>query len=203
MSSRAFSELLLRVRSHDSVMTGPKLALDPPQEDLALMTRERLDDALLQSRKSPRRRIIAPLHRSPSDPLHRMLNAIQPGSYVRPHRHLDPPKAEAWILLRGAVLFVTFLDDGTIANHLVLDAASETFGVDLVPGYYHTLAALKPDTIIYEVKTGPYQEGADKSFAPWAPAEGSVEAQNYLRNLLEVCGQDPSLSTGWRPAVLW
>jgi hypothetical protein len=33
----------------------------------------------------------------------------------------------------------------------------------------------------------------DKSFAPWAPAEGTVEAQNYLRNLLEACGQDPSL----------
>jgi cupin fold WbuC family metalloprotein len=177
-------------------MAGSKLALDPPQEDLALMTRKRLDDALMQSRKSPRGRIIAPLHRSLSDPLHRMLNAIQPGSYIRPHRHLDPPKAEAWIVLRGAVLFVTFLDDGTISNHLVLDAESETFGVDLVPGHYHTLAALKPDTIIYEVKTGPYKEATDKSYAPWAPAEGTLEGQNYLRNLLKMCDRDPSPSTG-------
>jgi cupin fold WbuC family metalloprotein len=177
-------------------MSGPKLALDPPQEDLALMTRERLDETVRQSRKSPRGRIIAPLHRSLSDPLHRMLNAVQPGSYVRPHRHLDPPKAEAWIVLRGAVLFVTFFDDGGISEHLVLDAESETFGVDLVPGHYHTLAALKPDTLIYEVKTGPYDEMTDKSFAPWAPAEGTVEAQNYLRNLLEACGQDPSLGAG-------
>jgi hypothetical protein len=100
-------------------MSGPKLALDPPQEDLALMTRERLDETVRQSRKSPRGRIIAPLHRSLSDPLHRMLNAVQPGSYVRPHRHLDPPKAEAWIVLRGAVLFVTFFDDGGISEHLV------------------------------------------------------------------------------------
>jgi hypothetical protein len=97
-------------------MTGSKLALDPPQEDLALITRALLDEAVLKSRRSPRRRIITPLHCSLSDPLHRMLNAIQPGSYVRPHRHLDPPKAEAWIVLRGAVLFVTFLDDGTVSN---------------------------------------------------------------------------------------
>lgn len=172
------------------------LALDPPEKDLALMTRERLSEAIRESRKSPRGRIIAPLHRSQSDPLQRMLNAMQPGSYVRPHRHLDPPKAEAVIVLRGAVLFVTFFEDGGIRDYLVLEANSETFGVDLVPGHYHTLAALKPDTVIYEVKTGPYEETTDKSFAPWAPAEGTTEAQNFLRNLLKACGQDPSLSNG-------
>jgi hypothetical protein len=47
---------------------------------------------------------------------------------VRPHRHLDPPKTEAWIVLRGAVLFVTFFDDGGISEHLVLDAESEPLG---------------------------------------------------------------------------
>jgi cupin fold WbuC family metalloprotein len=173
-------------------MSSPKVALDPPKEDLALMTRERLDETVRQSRKSSRGRIIAPLHRTLSDPLHRMLNAMQPGSYVRPHRHLDPPKAEAWIVLRGAVLFVTFFEDGRIRDHRVLNADSETFGVDLVPGHYHTLAALKPDTIIYEVKTGPYEEATDKSFAPWAPAEGTSEAQKYLSNLLAAYGQDSS-----------
>jgi cupin fold WbuC family metalloprotein len=121
-----------------------------------------------------------------------MLNAMQPGSYVRPHRHLDPPKAEAWIVLRGAVLFVTFLEDGEIGEHQVLDADTETFGVDLVPGHYHTLVPLKPDTIIYEVKTGPYEEATDKPFAPWAPAERTTEAQKYLVNLLAACGQDSS-----------
>ena len=35
-------------------------------------------------------------------------------------------------------------------KHLVLDFESKIFGVDLVPGQYHTLAALKPDTVIYE-----------------------------------------------------
>ncbi len=45
--------------------------------------------------------MIQPFHKQNSDTLHRMLNAVQPDSYVRPHRHLDPPKAEAWILLQG------------------------------------------------------------------------------------------------------
>ena len=37
-----------------------------------------------------------------------MLNAIQPGSYIRPHRHLDPPKSESLILLQGMLGYVSF-----------------------------------------------------------------------------------------------
>lgn len=170
-------------------MTPRKLALDPPREDLALMTEALVDDAVRMSRSAPRKRMIAPLHRSLDDPVHRMLNAIQPGSYMRPHRHLDPPKPEAWIVLRGRLLFVTFHDDGKIDRHLVLAAGSGQFGVDLVPGRYHTLAALAPDTVIYEVKSGPFDPATDKSFAPWAPEEGTDAADAYLQDLLELCGQ--------------
>ena len=49
--------------------------------------------------------------------------------------------------------------------------------------------SLKPDTVIYEVKAGPYKDSIDKSFAPWAPAEGTVEGQDYLKNLLQICNQ--------------
>ena len=170
-------------------MTPPKLALDPPHEDLALLSETLVGEAVRMSRTAPRRRMIAPLHRSLNDPVHRMLNAIQPGSYVRPHRHLDPPKPEAWIILQGRLLFVTFNDDGKIERHHVLAAQSEQFGVDLVPGRYHTIAALVPDTVIFEVKSGPYEAAADKSFAPWAPEEGTPQADIYLRELLTRCGQ--------------
>jgi len=115
-----------------------------------------------------------------------MLNAIQPGSYLRPHRHLQPPRSEAWIALRGAVLLVIFSDDGVVSEYVVLDANSVVFGVDLVAGPYHTLAALKPDSVIYEVKTGPYEEVG--------PEEGSDDAQRYLEKLLRACGQDYSLA---------
>ncbi|MGD8861079.1 MAG: hypothetical protein PVI30_13820 [Myxococcales bacterium] len=36
--------------------------------------------------------------------------------------------------------------------------------------------ALEPDTLIYEVKPGPWSAATDKSFAPWAPAEGDPGA---------------------------
>lgn len=166
-------------------MTSHKLALDPPSTDLTLLTSKLLDDTARYARESPRRRVIAPFHRNETELLHRMLNAVQPDSYVCPHRHLDPPKAEAWVLLRGSLLFFTFHDDGTVQESMLLRAGGDVFGVDLVPGIYHSFIALEPDTIIYEVKSGPYVKTSDKSFAPWAPAEGSPEAQAYMAALLE------------------
>lgn len=178
-------------------MATHRLALDPPQDPLAI-----LDDALLErtvayARESPRRRVIAPFHRNEAELLHRMLNAVQPDSYVRPHRHLDPPKAEAWIILRGALLFFTFDEHGQVEQQVLLRAGGPCFGVDLSPGIYHSFIALEPDTVIYEVKSGPYQKSDDKSFAPWAPAEGSPEAASYMAALLaEARTRDPALAAG-------
>jgi cupin fold WbuC family metalloprotein len=88
--------------------------------------------------------MIQPFHRSEQDTLHRMFNAVQPDSYVRPHRHLDPPKAEAWIVLRGAVVFFTFEEDGAIRDCIELRASGPAFGVDLVPGVFHTFSRSRP-----------------------------------------------------------
>lgn len=161
-------------------------ALAPPTADLALLTRSTLDEAVAYSRTSARRRVIQPYHRSHADPLHRMLNAVQPGTYVRPHRHLDPPKAEAWIMLRGALVFFTFDDQGAVQHSVALAAGGDPYGVDLVPGIYHSFVVLEPDTVLYEVKTGPYQESDDKSFAPWAPPEGDPAAPHYQQHLISI-----------------
>ena len=166
----------------------PRLALDPPSGSLTLLDAQRMQDAIDVSRSSPRRRVIAPFHKDHDDPLHRMLNAVQPDSYIRPHRHLDPPKAEGWVLLRGSLAFFTFEDDGRIRDCMRLHALGTTggdaFGVDLVPGVYHAFIALEPDTVIYEVKPGPYAASNDKSFAPWSPPEGDPRAAAYMQELL-------------------
>jgi cupin fold WbuC family metalloprotein len=159
-------------------------ALSAPPGELVVLSRELVQSVTEASRVSPRRRIIQPFHKNDADPLHRMLNLIQPDSYVRPHRHLAPPKAEAWVLLRGKLAFFTFEEDGRVKDCLTLEAGGENFGVDLIPGVFHGLIALAPDTVIYEVKTGPYAPTNDKSFAPWAPEEGSPEAASYQTRLL-------------------
>ena len=65
------------------------LAMDAPEGKVTLIDQALIGRAVEMSRKSPRRRIICPLHKANEDQLHRMLNCIQPDSYIRPHRHLS------------------------------------------------------------------------------------------------------------------
>lgn len=160
-------------------------ALEAPGGEVALIDAGLIERAVVASQQSPRRRVILPLHGSASDPLHRMLNAVQPGSYIRPHRHLHPPKAEALVVLRGAVRFLTFDPAGAVTARLTLSARESPFGLDVRPGVYHTFLALAPDTVVFETKPGPYDERSDKEFAAWAPAEGSPDAARYLQRLAD------------------
>jgi cupin fold WbuC family metalloprotein len=171
-------------------------ALPPPSGALCWLTRDLLGGAIAASQSSPRRRVIQPLHRSEGATLHRMFNAVQPDSYIPPHRHLDPPKAESWIVLRGALAFFTFDDQGAIVECLEIRAGGEIFGVDLEPGVYHTFFALEPDTVVYEVKDGPYAAATDKAFPEWAPREGTAEASGYLSMLVREFAQRSETKSG-------
>ena len=143
--------------------------------------RGKAEDAL----GNPRRREILALHRGNGDGLQRMLNAIQPGSYVRPHRHALSPKAELLVLLSGAIGFMSFLDDGTpdTRNFVFLHQTRGALAVDCREGVWHTFFALEPDTVVCEAKAGPYDPTLDKEFAPWAPSENDPAAHSYLASL--------------------
>jgi len=123
------------------------------------------------------------LHKGPESPLHRMINALQPYSYVRPHRHLQPPKAESVIVLQGALLCFIFSPTGQVEQLYTLAADSAHFGVDSEPGVYHTFLALEEDTVVFEAKPGPYEQSSDKDFASWAPPEDTPEAEAYMEYL--------------------
>jgi len=135
-------------------------------------------DAKLNTRK---REILA-LQRGSDDSLQRMLNAMEPGSYVRPHRHHAPPKAESLVLLAGSIGFVPFHEDGT-PNYeaaILLHKTNGALALDCRESVWHTFFALEPDSVVFESKSGPFNPDTDKEFAPWAPAEGSAEAPSYL-----------------------
>ena len=160
-------------------------ALAPPPEDNILITEELIGRCVAASKKSARGRVILPLHKTLDANLHRMLNGIQPGSYIQPHRHLFPPKAETIIVLQGAIYVFIFSEDGSIKEVHTLRAGSPSIGIDSEPGVFHTFAAIDEDTVLFEVKPGPYKEANDKDFAPWAPAEGAQGAREYLNRLME------------------
>jgi cupin fold WbuC family metalloprotein len=151
--------------------------------DLAL-----LDGLTQRAQHAPRRRANHNFHRDLADPINRMLNAMEPGTYVAPHKHQQPDKREAFLVLRGRVLVVEFTETGQVTDWQVLDPAAGAFGVEVPPRTYHTLAALEPGTVLYELKDGPYDATTDKVFAPWAPAEGAPGASEYLAALLGQLG---------------
>ena len=160
-------------------------ALPPPGTTITVIDDSMLERAIEASNRSPRRRIIQPFHCCDDDVLQRMLNALQPGSYIQPHCHGSPPKAESILVLRGSIAYVTFSEHGEIERIFHLAAASPCFGIDTAPGVYHTFFALEPDTVLFEVKPGPYAVTTDKQFAPWSPPEGSDEGRRYLDRLMQ------------------
>lgn len=164
-------------------------ALEAPSQPVVLLTRTLMDQALAASRESERKRMILPFHKGDAETLHRMFNALQPGTYVRPHRHLAPPKSEVFLVLQGALDFVLFDECGAIQQVQRLQAGSDTFGIDLAPGLFHAFVVRAPDTLIYEVKPGPYSALDDKDFARWAPAEGTPEVPAYFEALAEAVRQ--------------
>jgi cupin fold WbuC family metalloprotein len=113
---------------------------------------------------------------------HRFLNVMIKGTYIATHRHLDPPKAESFLVLQGEIAFFTFDDSGRIATaHRI---GRDPAGIDLEPGVWHTMTPLSEHAICYEVKPGPYTASTDKEFAPWAPREGDPGVASYLASLV-------------------
>lgn len=149
-----------------------------------------LDRALLAAKArdaaaNPRLREIHCLHADDAAPLQRMLNALQPGTYGRPHRHLSPAKDEGFVLLAGRAGIAVFEEDGRLEeeNLVLLDPAAGALGVDIRAGAWHALVCLAPDTALYEVKNGPYCVADDKDFAPWSPLPDTEQARAWVEAL--------------------
>jgi cupin fold WbuC family metalloprotein len=161
------------------------VALEPPVGSVVVLNETLLQPAVAGSRQSPRGRIILPLHKDHGESLHRMMNVMQPGTYIRPHRHSNPPKAESIVVLRGGLWFITFEDDGRVNRFWKLEPGLGDFGVDMMPGVFHSFIVTDPDTVIFEVKPGPYVKASDKDFASWAPSEGDAEVEAYQQELMQ------------------
>jgi len=150
---------------------GPVFSLPP----------ELLIEGKQASRKSLRLRVMQPVQRSQEARVQRLLNFLQPETYVQPHCHPLPHATESMSLLSGALDVLIFDQDGSLTEHYPLNLQSPL--IDIEPGTWHGLIVREPDTVIFEIKQGPYDPTTDKTFAPWAPPEGSPEATTYLSQL--------------------
>ena len=148
-----------------------------------LITRTLLGALSLEAAQSPRRRKNRNFHTSDAARAQRLLNAMEPDSYVRPHCHLDQEKTETIIALQGSFGLVTFNCDGGIASCDVIACGGPALGFDIPSGTFHTLVALESGSVFFEAKAGPYMPLGAAEVAAWAPAEGTPDAQAYLREM--------------------
>jgi len=153
----------------------------------------KIDQALITglaeiARNSTRKRINHNFHTEASDPLQRLLNVMHPGTYLRPHKHENPDKREVFIALKGKFLALEFDDEGKVADFMILDPAVGNYAAEVPARTYHSIICLEPDSVIYELKDGPYDVRDDKYFAPWAPKEGENTCNQFIRNILQQVG---------------
>lgn len=119
---------------------------------------------------SPRQRMNHNLHAELSDPIQRLAVAMEPETYIRPHRH-----AQTWELLtalQGRFVVLNFDAAGTVIDRAVLGAGESV--IETPAACWHAVLSLDTRGVIFEVKHGPYAPFRDEDFAPWSPPAGDA-----------------------------
>lgn len=145
-----------------------------------LVTPAILNELSAGAKVRPRLRLNLDLHPTLADPVQRFINALELGTFVRPHRHAREDAWEMFVVLRGRAAVLLFGDDGCVlARHeLALDGANQA--IEIPSGQWHGLVCLEADTVLFELKRGPYVATEDKGFATWAPLESDIDAAKFV-----------------------
>ncbi|MFZ5391409.1 MAG: WbuC family cupin fold metalloprotein [Patescibacteria group bacterium] len=149
-----------------------------------LLNDDLIKETAVTSQNSKRRRSLYTFHQDNDEKVHRLLNVIQPDSYLQPHKHQAPDKVEVMIVLKGKLAVIEFAEDGRPSGQIVLAPQSSPYILEIEPNTWHMSIALEADTAVYIVTEGPWRPDSHKIMAPWAPSEKeTVAAQEYLAGL--------------------
>jgi cupin fold WbuC family metalloprotein len=161
-----------------------KLAFDNVSGDLFQLSEEMIEHGLRESQKSDRKRIIMPIHREQDAEVQRMINFLQPGTYIRPHKHPLEHATESLVLIRGSIRFYTFNEDGTALTKIDIHSKPLPGVIDIEPRVWHSFIVLEEDTILFECKKGPYDVETDKVFAEWSPEEETDDVEEWMNHFI-------------------
>jgi cupin fold WbuC family metalloprotein len=150
-----------------------------------------LDDKMIdglchQADFSSRRRQHFNIHSSYQESCQRLLNAIQPNSYIPPHRHSVADKQELLVAIRGVFSLITFDDDGGLVQSVCFGTEKYSeylctnVGVEIPSGTWHTVSAMQANSVLLEIKEGPFVANVSKEFALWAPQVGSSRVDSFM-----------------------
>ncbi|OON38598.1 hypothetical protein BTJ39_18090 [Izhakiella australiensis] len=136
--------------------------------DLATLSQQAAGAARLRSNLN--------LHAELSDPVQRLAIAMEPGTYIRPHRHLQT--WEVLTPLTGRFVVLLFNDAGSVLQRTLL--GEETTLIEIPAGAWHAVLSLDNGGVIFEVKQGPYLALSEEHCQQWAPREGEAECGQVM-----------------------
>lgn len=143
-----------------------------------LFNNQNFHELCAQSKTRSRLRAHRTLHQSADDVVQRMLIAIQPESYVPAHCHRTSNQWEMLVVLQGKLDCLLFDDAGCLTQRHVLEAGGIASGIELSPSVWHSVVSQHPDTVMLEVKPGPYDPQKAAEFANWCPPENALTASD-------------------------
>ena len=150
--------------------------LNPPPR---IITQYALESLSRRATSLPRGRANLNVHPQLDDPVQRLFNAMEPGTYVRPHRHARPDGWELMMVVSGRFAILLFDEHGQVTERFDL-GENAIAAVEIPPFTWHSVVSLLPATVMFEVKPGPYLPLSDKDFAHWAPPEGDAECGHFV-----------------------
>ncbi len=130
-----------------------------------------LGDALA-SNANGRVRLCA--HAGSDAPVHEMLIALTPFTYVRPHRHFG--KSESFHMIDGEVEVVIFSVEGKISSVISLGSygRDRTFYYRLSTDLFHTVLVNSSRAVFHETTNGPFVR-EETQYAEWAPDAAALD----------------------------
>ena len=145
---------------------------------------ELMDRVAAEAHNSPRKRMNYNFHASTDEPINRLLNVMHRGSYLPVHRHLSPARSESIAVLRGRVGVLFYDEEGNLTDKREVGPQCDCVGFDIDAGVWHGLVVLEDDTVLFEIKQGPYAPIVPENIASWMPDVADEEAvERYVKAL--------------------
>lgn len=120
---------------------------------MKVINEELLNEVSNDAKASPRLRMNYNFHEDLGDKCQRLLNALEPGTIMPIHHHKVD---EMFVILRGRVNVTIHNDEGEVIQSVDLSSSLGNYAVNIKAGEWHSLTCEEADTVILEVKEGPY-----------------------------------------------
>lgn len=112
-----------------------------------------LDELTEKAKANPRLRMNLDLRNSAEDTSQRMLNAIEPGTILPVHRHMD--SSVTIVCIRGRFEELLYNDEGFLTEAIDMQPGGTV--INLPIGQWHTIRSLESGTVLLKVQDGKWE----------------------------------------------